>query len=621
MTIDKDIKKKANDIRTKIYGKEVREGLASGLELMGNTTKETKDRQDNVENQFQQVIDETTGKDVISAPEIIVARGEEQNLNERLNKIDAKGELLDDKTDKIMINVKDYGAKGDGITDDSSSVQLALDIAKQLGAGGVVFPLGEYHLNNIEINGNNMVVDGKDSTIIYNGKDELEGGKDWSSTTFNIYNAEKIEFKNFIMKGQLFKGLSYPNLPHNTVENAHTIQGRGIYGENAKDILVKNIKVETTRNAIQFVESENIKIINCKTDKTSDSFRFRDCDQVTLDGCQSKNARFTLSRLASTNVVGSSGALGTGFLFDGCTGVIKNSTDYYSATDGLRLQGASNMTFEGVISEKARRHGVSMYGEGSYLKLNNCKVIDIGDSSFWTGGDYDDTYKRPAEWLRPRNVFVNPENHITIDNCIIKNQDILEEPVQSEDFYSANCVNNLIDIKSDATAVIKNSLISGFSYRDSVNFYDSNGNITFADNVVERTTLATDADYHTHGRRTLLVRIKKGDEGGGLIKGNKFKNGRVELIGSNITFTDNKVESTIHHAVQVREASNIMIANNHIVNPGGRGFYVVLSDGGFISSNFVFSNKVKTENLLISFVSETGTNFMEQGNHKQGIVE
>lgn len=91
MTVNPSIKKKADDIRTKIYGKDVRESLASGLEEISKDVEETKGRQDEVETQFQSVIDNTTGKDVVSAPEILAARvsatGEQHNnLKERLDK-------------------------------------------------------------------------------------------------------------------------------------------------------------------------------------------------------------------------------------------------------------------------------------------------------------------------------------------------------------------------------------------------------------------------------------------------------------------------------------------------------------------------------------------------------
>ena len=86
MAIDPNIKKKANDIRNKVYGREVRESLASGLEAMSSDVVETVGRQDEVEGQFQDVLDETTNKDFNSAPEIRAARDGEANLKARLDK-------------------------------------------------------------------------------------------------------------------------------------------------------------------------------------------------------------------------------------------------------------------------------------------------------------------------------------------------------------------------------------------------------------------------------------------------------------------------------------------------------------------------------------------------------
>lgn len=88
LAVDPIIKQKADDIRHKIYGKEVRESLASGLEGMSEDVVEVTDRQATVEEQFQAVIEETTGKDVISAPEIIVGRGGYATLGERLDETD-----------------------------------------------------------------------------------------------------------------------------------------------------------------------------------------------------------------------------------------------------------------------------------------------------------------------------------------------------------------------------------------------------------------------------------------------------------------------------------------------------------------------------------------------------
>lgn len=86
MATDPVIQAKADDIRMKVYGEQVRESLASGLEAMSEVVVENTNRQDTVETQFQQVVENTTGKDVISAPEIIAARNNEANLKARLDK-------------------------------------------------------------------------------------------------------------------------------------------------------------------------------------------------------------------------------------------------------------------------------------------------------------------------------------------------------------------------------------------------------------------------------------------------------------------------------------------------------------------------------------------------------
>ena len=85
MAVDPNIKKKGDDIRNKTYGSEVRESLASGIEEMSSDVMETISRQMQLDSQFQTVIDETTGKDIISAPEIIAARNGKTDLSSRLN--------------------------------------------------------------------------------------------------------------------------------------------------------------------------------------------------------------------------------------------------------------------------------------------------------------------------------------------------------------------------------------------------------------------------------------------------------------------------------------------------------------------------------------------------------
>lgn len=57
----------------------------------------------------------------------------------------ATARTVNDKFQEF-ISVKDFGAVGDGVTDDSAAIQSAVDTIQNLGGGTVVFPVGQYYV-------------------------------------------------------------------------------------------------------------------------------------------------------------------------------------------------------------------------------------------------------------------------------------------------------------------------------------------------------------------------------------------------------------------------------------------------------------------------------------------
>lgn len=115
MTIPKKIEELAHKIRTAIYGKDVREALASGIEAAGETaedarkkSEETASRQDALEQQFDDLIANMSLEDPSSA-ELVAARTNAKT-GENWSTI---GRRLDDEHAKLVSQLAQKATKAE----------------------------------------------------------------------------------------------------------------------------------------------------------------------------------------------------------------------------------------------------------------------------------------------------------------------------------------------------------------------------------------------------------------------------------------------------------------------------------------------------------------------------
>lgn len=144
-------------------------------------------------------------------------------------------------------DVRAYGAKGDGTTDDSTAIQAALDAARE--GGRVVFPFGTYRLNHNILFYSNQIIDFCGSTILQGAEiDNLL----MAYCTSNVGGYDGVHDSK-IMNG-LFDGGNFTT--NNTL----------IACCHAKNLIFENLTVKNgygTWHDIEINSSYNVKISDC----------------------------------------------------------------------------------------------------------------------------------------------------------------------------------------------------------------------------------------------------------------------------------------------------------------------------------------------------------------------
>lgn len=128
---------------------------------------------------------------------------------------------------RYVVNVKDFGAVGDGVTDDTAAFNSARDYGISLGGVNIFVPAGEYVLNNFDIESNNIVFIGASSGGAYGDVDLATKLIPHTSATYVVRlknnSAEQSGFKDIQFKGASEYGLFIDS--GNTILDNVVIQG------------------------------------------------------------------------------------------------------------------------------------------------------------------------------------------------------------------------------------------------------------------------------------------------------------------------------------------------------------------------------------------------------------
>jgi hypothetical protein len=402
-----------------------------------------------------------------------------------------------------ILNVKDFGAVGDGTTDDTAAIQAAITSAQTSGGRIVFLPNGSYKITSeLLISNSGVYLQGEGAGVT---KIVATFG---NNNIVRFYKAAAFSPSGWGGNGFFYGGVSYMTL----YSSAGTLTaGAAIAIDNVSEIDITSVNIKTTYVGVSilntgFVRLNNIDVANVGLD----AYRVDWTPNVLLNNCsgfQDASAAQACFHIVSgggfhlTDCISSS--YNYGLLVDPATSkfvcnLIVNGCDFdnsqscgididgsnggdiyalqfdssragFGAGPGLAINGGDNINFSNFQSVKNTQYGILILS-GSHIVFNDCQVL--GNSSL--GGTYD-------------NVFISGGDSILFVGGVVGKwrSELTNTPYgfAINSAFTGYFRATTVDLRNNATGPVRNSSTTG-----NVKFLDCPGYINSAQGVITITT-------------------------------------------------------------------------------------------------------------------------------------
>ena len=245
-------------------------------------------------------------------------------------------------------NVRDYGAKGDGVAFDTAAIQAAIDACNSAGGGTVVVPAGTYLTGTIELKNNVGLRLEKGSVLL--GSKNLD---DYPECVPNLRSYTDKYTRHSIIYAESAENIA--------ITGEGTIDGQGAAFDNTTYARPNMMRIISCRN----VSVRGIRML----DGAMWTCHFLSCTDVSVSGVTIR------SRVNKNN---------DGLDIDGCRNVRISDCDISSGDDAIVLKSTSPLPSENVVISNcvlstacnAIKMGTESNGGFKNVAISNCVVYD-----------------------------------------------------------------------------------------------------------------------------------------------------------------------------------------------------------------------------------------------------
>ena len=339
------------------------------------------------------------------------------------------------QTGALVVNVKDYGATGDGTTDDTTALQAAITAA---GAVGVVyFPPGTYIVSSplVLVSGGSYVGGGWSSVIKQKNGANLTRLLQWSSAASNCLLAD------IMVDG---------NKANNAGATCY-----GVYGFALQYSVFRNVRVQNVHGDGYRLDGTSGGFAN-----TSSTVHLTECWAYGNINSGLVATSFTADIHVDGGDYGNNGA--SAITYQAGSSTVRNATLWGTTSGpGLLVGGPSNQ-ITGCNIEGNNQQGVVVNQFGSYTLISGCKIYDNSHASSAT---YDNIYINGVGGQLVTGVMVR--------DCFIYPNILAGGVVQAHainlgtDHQRCSFIGNTVGFAgSQAAWAPSNTLINGFGQTD-----------------------------------------------------------------------------------------------------------------------------------------------------------